>query len=264
MPIRVLFFLALSAFLTASCVPTSDLIYLQKKNQSNESQTINPVVLKPYHLQTNDVLSISINATDPKLVAIFNVSSNTSSGTTKSEQSLYFEGFTVDDHGNIRIPIIGEINVLGLTTEETRIKIEKELLAVYFKREADIFVNVKLSGLRYTINGEVGAPGTKVLFQEKATLLEAVANAGDISITGDRKKVTVIRQFPHGTELHDVDLTDMNVIKSPYYYLQPNDYIYVKPLKQKSWGTGKTGIESLQTIISILTLATTTFLLLRN
>jgi polysaccharide export outer membrane protein len=92
-------------------------------------------------------------------------------------------------------------------------------------------------------------------------VLEAVANSGDITITGDRKDVKVMRQFPHGLEIYSIDLTDVNALKSPYFYLQPNDYIYVKPLKQKSWGTGKTGVESLATILSILTLATTTILL---
>jgi hypothetical protein len=70
-------------------------------------------------------------------------------------------------------------------------------------------------------------------------------NAGDITITGDRKAVTIIRKSP--TQMHDLDLTDINVMNSPYFYLQPNDYIYIKPLKQKTWGTGKTGIESLGT-----------------
>ncbi|WP_415037698.1 hypothetical protein [Flavobacterium sp.] len=94
------------------------------------------------------------------------------------------------------------------------------------------------------------------------TILEAIANSGDITVTGDRHNVTIIRQFPHGTEMHDIDLTDVKVMQSPYYYIQSNDYIYVKPLKQKSWGTGRTGIESLTTLISVLTLITTTLVLL--
>lgn len=258
----VFFLLTMGLFLT-SCVPTKDLIYLQNKDNSAENN-INPVVLKPYRLQTNDVVNITIKAIDPKLVAIFNPTSIEGGNTIQglSEQGLYFNGFTVNDHGNIRIPVIGEINVLGYTLDETRIKIEKELLENYFNKEANIFVSVKLSGLRFTVNGEITAPGTKMLFQEKVNVLEAIANAGDILVTGDRKNVTVIRQFPHGTEMHDIDLTDVKVINSPYYYLQPNDYIYVKPLKQKAWGTGKTGIESLGTIIALLSLATTTYLLL--
>jgi polysaccharide export outer membrane protein len=177
---------------------------------------------------------------------------------------LYFNGFRVDDHGNIRIPILGEMNVLGYTLDEVRLKIEKQLLEEYFNKEANLFVNVKLSGFRYTINGEVSSTGTKTLFQDNVNILEAVANAGDITMVGNRKEVTIMRKTPTGVEMHDLDLTDRNVINSPYYYLQPNDYIYVKPLKQKSWGTGKTGIESLGTIITLLSLVTTTYLLLKN
>ncbi len=263
MNIRIIFYLLFSATLFTSCIPTKDMIYLQDKNGSGTISPINPVVSKPYRLQTNDVINISIKAIDPKLVAIFNPTP-TGEEVDQTEQGLYFNGFIVDDHGNIRIPILGEINVLGYTVDEARIKIEKELLATYFNEAANIFVNVKLSGLRFTINGEVNSPGTKILFQEKVNVLEAIANSGDITITGDRKNVTIIRQFSHGTEMHDIDLTDVNVMQSPYYYLQPNDYIYVKPLKQKSWGTGKTGLESLTTVITLLSLATTTFLLLRN
>lgn len=257
------FFTICIPLLLVSCVPTQDLIYLQNKSKT---APINPIVSKPYRLQTNDVLNISIKATDPKVVAIFSPSSNTSptASSTPTEQTSYFDGFSINDHGNIRMPIIGNIEALGLTIDELRIKIEKELLDTYFKKEAGIFVNVKLSGLRFTINGEVGMPGTKTLFQDKVNLLEAIANAGDISITGDRKNVSVMRQFPYGTEIHDIDLTDINALQSPYYYLQPNDYIYVKPLKQKTWGTGKTGIESLGTIITLLTLATTTFLIIKK
>jgi polysaccharide export outer membrane protein len=222
--------------------------------------SISAVMVKPYRLQTNDVLSVSIKAIDPKLVAIFNTTNQGEAG--KSESGLYFEGFTVDDHGNIRMPILGDLNVIGFTVDEIRIKIEKRLLAEYFNKEANIFVIVKLAGFKYTINGEIGSTGTKTLFQENVSIMEAIANAGDITITGDRKAVTIIRKTPTGVQMHDLDLTDIKVMNSPYFYLQPNDYVYVKPLKQKTWGTGKTGIESLGTIITVLSLATTTFFLL--
>ncbi len=240
------------------------MVYLQDKNNSGEQNNIAAVESKPYRLQVNDVLSIDIKAIDPKLVSIFNTTDSATSGAGKSESGLYFNGFTVDDHGNIRMPVLGEINVIGYTLEEIRVRIEKKLLEEYFKSEANIFVTVKLAGFRYTINGEVGSTGTKTLFQEHVNIMEAIANAGDISITGNRKAVTVIRQTPTGVQMQDIDLTDINVMKSPYFYLQPNDYIYVKPVKQKSWGTGKTGIESITTIITVLSLATTVYLLLKN
>jgi polysaccharide export outer membrane protein len=257
------YLLLLISILFTSCIPVKDLVYLQDKNNSGEQNNIAAVESKPYRLQVNDVLSIDIKAIDPKLVSIFNTT-EASSGAGKSESGLYFNGFTVDDHGNIRMPILGEINVIGYTLEEVRVRIEKKLLEEYFKSEANIFVTVKLAGFRYTINGEVASTGTKTLFQEHVNIMEAIANAGDITVTGNRKSVTVIRQTPTGVQMQDIDLTDINVMKSPYYYLQPNDYIYVKPVKQKSWGTGKTGIESITTIITVLSLATTVFLLLKN
>lgn len=258
---KYIFFLFISISLVfTSCIPTQDLIYLQKKDGADVENSISAVVAKPYRLQTNDVLSISIKAIDPKLVTIFNTTNQGEAG--KSASGLYFEGFTVDDHGNIRMPVLGDVNVIGFTLDEVRLKIEKQLLAEYFNKEANIFVIVKLSGFKYTINGEIGSTGTKTLFQENVTIMEAIANAGDITITGNRKAVTIIRNTPTGVQMHDLDLTDIKVMNSPYFYLQPNDFIYVKPLKQKTWGTGKTGIESFGTITTLFSVATTIFFLL--
>lgn len=257
------FILLLISIFFTSCIPVKDLTYLQDKNSSSEQTNIAVVESKPYRLQVNDVISINIKAIDPKLVSIFNTTeSNTTAGRTES--TLYFDGFTVDDHGNIRMPILGEINVIGYTLEEVRVNIEKKLLEEHFKSEANIFVTVKLAGFRYTINGEVGNTGTKTLFQERVNIMEAIANSGDITTVGNRKAVTVIRQTPTGVQMHDLDLTDVNVMKSPYYNLQPNDYIYVKPLKQKTWGTGQTGLQSIGTIITLLSLATTVYLIIKN
>jgi len=260
---RLLLIFVFISVLFTSCIPVKDLVYLQKKDNSSNEGPVSMVESKPYRLQTHDVLSITIKASDPKLVSIFNPTAN-GSETDQSESGLYFDGFTVDDHGNIRIPVLGEMNVMGFTLEEVRIKVEKQLLADYFKDNASIFVVVKLAGFRYTINGEVGSTGTKTLFQEKVNIMEAIANAGDITTTGDRKAVTIIRQTPNGTEMKDLDLTNINVMNSPYYFLQPNDYIYVKPLKQKTWGTGSTGIQSLTTLITLLSLVSTTYLLLKK
>jgi polysaccharide biosynthesis/export protein len=261
MNIKKIYSLFFISIFLASCVPSKDLIYLQKKNFNN-NDAVQQVAVKPYRLQVSDVLSISIAAIDSKLVQIFNTDTQTNQ--LVNEQTLYYKGYSVDDHGEIRMPILGKINVLGYTTDEVRQKIEKQLLQDHFKQEAGIFVTVKLAGFRYTINGEINNPGTKVLSQEKVSILEAIANAGDISVVGDRKDVVIVRQFAHGVETFSIDLTDYKALQSPYFYLQPNDYVYVKPLKQKTWGTGKTGIESLSSIITILSLVTTTYLLLKN
>jgi polysaccharide export outer membrane protein len=140
--------------------------------------------------------------------------------------------------------------------------IEKQLLEEQFKETANIFVTVKLAGLRFTASGEIGSPGTRTLFQERVNIYEAIANVGEIPVTGDKKDVMIIRQYPQGQQIHHLDLTDVNVMNSPYYYIQPNDVIYVKPLKQKTWGTGVTGRETFGTIVSVLGFITTTILLI--
>ena len=264
MRLKSLVLFLFSVFLLTSCVSRKQLVYLQKSDlQANAA--IKPVPIPEYRLQTNDIIAITIKALDPELVSVFNVSSGQANGNAtqnRGDQAAYYDGFTVNAQGNIRVPIIGEINVIGKTLNEVRLQVESQLLEKYFNKAANIFVNVKMAGMRFTINGEIGSPGTITLFQEKVSILEAVANSGDITITGDRKNVTIIRQYPYGTEMHTIDLTDIKAMESPYYYLQPNDYIYIKPLPQKTWGTGKTGIESLGTIITLLSLATTTYLLL--
>lgn len=257
---RSFLWLLFTAFLLASCVPTKDLIYLQDKGSSENQQALNLVASKPYRLQVNDILSVSIKANDTRLVEMFSPAMSETGVNT--EQAVYSKGYSVDDHGNIRLPVLGEINVLGFTIDEARIKVEEKLLEEYFTKEANIFVTIKLAGFRFTVNGEVTKPGSQMLFQDKVTIMEAIANAGDITVTGDRKAVVVMRQFPTGTEIHTIDLTDIKSMNSPFYQLQPNDYIYIKPLPQKAWGTGSTGVQSLTTIVSVLTLVTTTLLIL--
>ena len=123
-------------------------------------------------------------------------------------------------------------------------------------------MSVKLTGLRFTVTGDVGRTGTQTLFQERVNIFEAIANAGDIEMTGNREDVMIIRQYPQGEKIHHLNLLDIEIMKSPYYYIQPNDVIYVKPLKQKSWGFGVTGRETLITFVSVLSLLTTTVLLI--
>lgn len=245
----------------SSCIPNKDLVYLQQKEASKDSLNILREVQKPYRVQINDILNIRVKVLDQANVQIFNPIGEENLDAS-SEERAYFDGFTIDLHGNIRIPVLGDLNVLGYTTEEIQTQIEGLLLKEQFKETANIFVTVKLSGLRYTATGEVGSPGTQVLFQERVNIIEALANVGDITTVGNRKDVQIIRQYPQGQQIHHLDLTDINIMNSPFYYIQPNDLIYVKPLKQKSWGTGTTGVQTFTTIATSLTLIVTVFLLI--
>ena len=246
-----------------SCIPNKDLVYLQNMETATDTTQVITETQKPYRVQINDMLNIRVKALDQENVQIFNPVGEVDLN-ADSEERAYFDGFTVDLHGNIRVPILGEINVLGYTLEEVEELLENKLLEEEFKETANIFVTVKLTGLRFTVNGEVKFTGTQTLYQPRVNIFEALANAGDIETTGNRKDVLIIRQYPQGQQIHHVNLLDSKVMQSPFYYIQPNDLIYVKPLKQKSWGTGETGMQSLTTIITALSLLTTTLLLVRN
>ncbi len=247
-------------FYLSSCIPTKDLTYFKGNPTTNTE--ITKVNNKPYRLQINDIIDIRIKAADEKLVMLFKSVDNANI-TTITPEKLYFDSYTVDQNGIIRIPYIKELNVLGYTTKEVRLKIETELSKM-FKNMEDIFVSVKLAGIRYTVLGEVENPGTKVLFQNQVNIIEAIANSGDIKMTGNRKKVIVLRNNSDGVQKFNLDLTSFNFINKDGYFIQPNDIIYIEPLKQKSWGTGDTGAKTFTTIVTALSLITTTFLLVKS
>ncbi len=244
----------------SSCVPTKRLMYLQEDGDAVDSIISVERIQKPYRIQVNDLLSIRVKALDQELVGMFNPIGQENPNAT-GEESLYYDGFLVDAHGNIRVPTLGEVNVLGYTVDEVRVKVEKALLEQYFTEQANIFVTVKLAGIRYTTIGEIG-PGSQVIYKEQVTIMEAIAQAGDINEFGDRTDVVIVRQYPGGEKRHHIDLTTIDAMRSPYYYIQPNDLIIVNPLPQKALGLGTTGMEALTTISSILAFLTTTILLI--
>lgn len=244
-----------------SCIPTKKLTYLQVDETTADSIITIQRLQKPYRIQVNDLLSIRVKALDQELVGMFNPINEQNANAT-GEERMYYDGFTVDSRGNIRVPTLGEIKVLGNTVQEVRELIEKELLDRYFKDEANIFVTVKLAGIRYTTLGEIGSGG-QVIYKEQVSIMEAVANAGGITEFGDMTDVRIIRQYPGGGEkVHSIDLTKISATKSPYYYIQPNDLILVNPLPQKSLGVGTTGLGAFTTIFSILGILTSTILLI--
>lgn len=253
------------SILLSSCITNKDVVYLQDKGTPVNDSLLVKELSKPYRVQVNDIVSINVKAIDEevkKLVSLFNpVETQTEA---QGQQNLYFNGFTVDLHGNIKFPILGDINVLGYTIDEVSAKVKEEILTKYLKSTTQIFVTVKLAGLRYTVTGEVGGTGVFTLFQDRVNIIEALANAGDIRNTGDRTDVLIIRQYPQGQKIHHIDLTDVAALQSPYYYIQPNDMILVKPLKRKALGGGETATQTLTTIASIFSVLVSTYFLARN
>jgi len=243
-----------------SCISRKQITYLQENEQTQDSL---PSILKkqePYRLQINDLLSIRIKAFDEEGVSVFNPVGDSNPNAT-GEERLYYDGFRVDEHGDIRMPSLGEVPVLGLTVDEVRLELRKRLLSEFFKPEANLFVTVKLSGIRYTLAGEIGSPGSQIIYRDEVSIMEAIANSGGIPVTGDLTDVIIIREYPIGQKVHHIDLTNIDALNSPYYFLKPNDLILVNPLPQKTIGTGITGLQSFTTILSIVTALTTSILL---
>ena len=206
---KVIAFLLLSILYT-SCIPLKKQIYFQ--GDLAESDTIKKIQNESYRLQVNDLLDIQIKSSDHELVALFSstpsVNGNSGSIRNFSEESLYFKGYSVDSHGNIRLPYLEYVNVLGYTTDEVREKLQKEF-EVYFKNQEDVFLTVNLAGIRFTVIGEVGKTGTEVLYLNQVNLVQALAAVGDIKITGNREKVKVYRKTIDDTQEYIVNMLDI-------------------------------------------------------
>jgi polysaccharide export outer membrane protein len=254
---KYLLLLIALAFLTA-CLSSKELTYLQGVPMSNlELKRVNNI---PYKLQIDDILNITITSKNVEIVAVFQKGNNGVSG----DGLPYFSDYSIDNYGNIRVPTLGEFKVLGLTEIAVRRKIEKKIREKYIREDESLFVSAKLSGIKYTILGEVANPQTTTLFQNRVSVIDAIANSGDITEVGDRKSIEIIRRSIGGTEKFIVDLTDINILNSETFYIRPNDIINVKPLKEKSWGTGTTGFQTLSSIVSIVSLLATTIILAKN
>lgn len=236
----------------SSCLSLKKTTYFQ--GEPTDKSELYKFNSESYRLQVNDVLSIGIKAEDPEIVALF---------AAEAGGDLYFGGYTVDKHGNIRIPYINEINVLGYTPREVREKIESELKK-FIKNPETIFVTVKLSGIQFLVNGEVNSPGTINLLQNQVSILDAIASAGEVAQFGNRQEVQIFRKKLNSVERYTIDLTDISIFDSEHYYIRPNDIIYVPPLKRKNWGIGTTGLSTFTTLASTFAVLVSTILLIDN
>jgi polysaccharide export outer membrane protein len=243
--------------LLSSCISTKQVTSFQGEPVSKSE--IHKLNSEPYRLQVNDILYIDIKAENQELVTLFKNSASGGSGAG----GLYFTGYTIDSHGNIRIPYIGEVNVLGYTEKEAREKLEVEL-GKFLKNPESIFVTVKLGGINFIVTGEVGSPGTKNLMQNQVSIVDALANSGEISTYGDRENVVIIRKSLDGVKKYKININEIAVFESENFYIHPNDIIYVAPLKQKSWGIGTTGLQAFTTVVSVLSFIVTSVLLVKN
>ncbi len=238
-----------------SCVPYKDIVYMQ----GDLPQTA--VDSTSYKIQKDDILYISIKSSNESVERLFKVQQNGNMSSQNTSQSLYFSGYTVDNNGEIELPVINKIKVEGLTFKQVKNTIKQKLLQNQFKSLEDIFIKVKLAGVPYTVIGEVKTPKNGILYKTKPNIFDVLSDAKDITQVGDRKEVVVIRKINNVLVKKTLNLTDAGIVNSPYFYTRPNDIIYIKPLRQKTWGTGATLQQTISTTITALSLITTIILL---
>lgn len=175
--------------------------------------------------KADDFLLITVMGNDPETVAPFNVPNVTqpgNNGYTIGNPSL--QGYLVSQKGSINFPVLGTIQVAGLSREEV-INLLQQKLSTYINNP---IVNIQIQNFKVTVLGEVRSPGTFKIPNERITLLEAIALAGDLKATGIRK-IKVIREEDEGKKEYQLDLTQQELFASPCYYLQQNDVVYVEP-----------------------------------
>lgn len=182
-------------------------------------------------IMPKDELTITVSTTDPKAAVPFNlvVSQTLPSSGSLSAGSGSLMPYLVDNDGYIDFPVVGRLHVQGLTKGQCEDLI-KAKIRPYLAASENPVVTVRMSSFRVTVQGEVKAPKVVPVSQEKMSILEALTAAGDLTIYGKRDNVLLIREDASG-EKHAVrlNLNDANLINSPYYYVQQNDYIYVEP-----------------------------------
>lgn len=178
-------------------------------------------------IHKNDELSIIVNAVDPTAAMAFNMMTfsrqgidNTNINTIPSIQT-----YIVNQRGEIEFPVLGTIQVEG----KTQLELQDELAEHIKEYIKDPIVSVSILNLSVTVLGEVASPGVSYLNENRATLLDAIGRRGDLTIYGQRDNILLIRENEGKREVHKIDLTSADFIRSPYYYVQQNDIIYVMP-----------------------------------
>lgn len=227
--------------------------------------TIKMVESQQIKLRPADKISIVVNSRDPQLTALFNLPTITryiGSGIT-SVQGQYASLYTVSPEGNIDFPTLGAVHVAGLSRSEVATKIKNQLISSDLVK--DPTVSVEFQNLVVSVLGEVRSPGRYLIDRDKYTVLDALAQAGDLTINGVRKNVTVLRNEDNMQKVYKIDLTsDSSLVSSPAYYLHQGDYVYVQPNDKKARESTVNGNNILSTSfwISLASLATSVAVLI--
>lgn len=261
----------LLVILLNSCVSNKRLVYMQELEGSTspliESSVKYPYQTEEYLLQVNDIVEVNVKTTDQDLNLLLMASTNDQvmnqmAGGQSVGDVFFMNGFTLDDNGKIELPLIGEIKLEGLTIEQAKLLVEEEVKK--YVKEGEYFVRVRLGGVRFSALGEFNNSGKFTILQNRVTIFEAIAFAGDLSRLAKRNEVLLIRQYPDGSQIHKINLLDRSLLTSEYYWLKPNDLIYAEPMKVREIGAGNTLVETLTLLSTSITAIALILTLVQN
>lgn len=229
---QMLLCLSAGIFLLSSCATVKDIAYFQNKvvNHPEKIDKHAGIVI-----QAKDMLSIVVSSRNPELVTMFNlpiVSFQAGTDNVSATGAQRLLGYVVDNEGYIDFPVLGPLNVAGMTRWELSEMIKDRLLKDGLLTDA--VVTVEFMNFKVSVLGEVNAPGTYTIDGDKVTVLQAISLARDLTIFGLRENVSVIRERDGERTIYQINLCDVNLFKSPAYYLQQNDIIYVEPNQEKA------------------------------
>lgn len=233
MKIKALRFLVLLCCLAlASCKTYRNINYIQDV-QVNDTENI--IENQGIRIQPKDMLSIVVSSKTPELAMAFNlpvVSYQAGSEIVSGAGSTRLLGYVVDNDGNIDFPLLGKIQVAGLTRWQLQELIKQQIVNAGLMKE--LVVTVEFMNFKVSIMGEVNAPGSYTINGDKVTILEALSMAKDLTIFGKRDGVYVIREENGKRTTYRIDLRSVNLFDSPAYYLRQNDVVYVEPNKVRA------------------------------
>lgn len=212
----------------ASCTPTRKVAYLDEIKDGSFRPAVE-VTEAPF--SSNDILSITISSLDAEASAIFNNNTSMVRSTTSTGSNTQLSGYLVDPAGFIQLPVLGRIKAAGVTKTQLKNTITQLILSKRLLVEP--LVEIRHLNFEVTVLGEVARPTVITVPSEKISLVQALGLAGDLTIYGKRENVLLIREEANQRITRRLDLNSPNFIRSPYYFLQPGDVVYVQPNKAK-------------------------------
>ncbi len=231
--------------LLCSCSSQRKVIYFQGEIPSMKEA-------EKYQIKINngDILSVNIFTINAEAYPYFSVSMDRPMSDTRS---AYEKGIVVNDSGQIKLPLIGSVQLAGLSLPDAT-RLLEEKLQKYIDQP---IVTLKKLNFKITILGEVNKPGTYPILNEKVTLPEALGLAGDISQFGDRERLRIIREENNETKDFFVDLTSATSITPEIYYLHPDDIVYVQPVKRRAFQNITPAVTIFTSVITTAVIALT-------